>query len=571
MAVLQPIINIAEICARHGIENVILSPGSRCAPLTIAFTRHNKINCKTVSDERSAAFIGLGMAQFTANPSVLVCTSGSAAYNYAPAVAEAYYQQVPLLVLTADRPDEWIDQLDGQTIRQKGIYGQHVKGDYALPVDYNHPDAEWHVYRTISEAINLAKAYPPGPVHVNVPLREPFYPDENEKIVFDENIPVFNEIPTECNLSAVDLESIKKTWMASHHKLIAGGQSQPVEALNQHLYAISKEGRVPVLGDVISNLHANDSTIRHHDVFLGINKKGFHESLQPDLLVTFGKSTISKNLKLFLRKHKPKIHWHVQLSGEVADTYQSLSKVIRTTPEYFFAMLNDNKHDKGFEEQKQENYYQLWEIEERKVLRSFDNLPKTKVIYELQVYHNIVQAVPDGTQLHLANSMAVRYANIIGLSPNQKAITVFANRGTSGIDGSNSTALGSALVSGKPTLLLTGDMAFLYDRNAFWHNYNYQYLKIVVFNNGGGGIFNMISGPSDLEEYKEYFETDQRLTAKPIADEFGMEYIICDTPRKLANSIAHFFEITDKPAILEIKTDSITNKEVLNEFKQMQK
>lgn len=179
---LQPIWNIAHICHKQGIENVIISPGSRSAPLTLAFVRHKNLKCKVVADERSAAFIALGIAQQTNKPVVLICTSGSAAYNYAPAIAEAYFQQIPLLVLTADRPPEWIDQFDGQTIRQTNIYGKHVKESYTLPVDLSHQDAVWHVERTISEAINLAKTYPAAPVHINAPFREPFYPPvENQE------------------------------------------------------------------------------------------------------------------------------------------------------------------------------------------------------------------------------------------------------------------------------------------------------------------------------------------------------------------------------------------------------
>ncbi|MDX1628944.1 MAG: thiamine pyrophosphate-binding protein, partial [Fulvivirga sp.] len=155
---LSPIYNIAEICHQHGLSNVMLSPGSRCAPLVLAFTRHEQMNCKTVSDERSAAFMALGIAQQSRKPSILVCTSGSASLNYAPAVAEAFYQHIPLIICTADRPPEWIDQLDGQTIRQENIYGAHVKKSYNIPVDLSHPDAQWHAYRIISEAINKSVA-----------------------------------------------------------------------------------------------------------------------------------------------------------------------------------------------------------------------------------------------------------------------------------------------------------------------------------------------------------------------------------------------------------------------------
>lgn len=180
MATHQAIYDIAEICAQHGIQNAVLCPGSRCAPLTLAFANHAAITCRTLSDERSAGFIGLGLAQQTHTPSVLVCTSGSAAYNFAPSVAEAFFQQIPLVVFTADRPAEWIDQWDGQTIRQENIFGGHVKRAYNLPSD-SHPDSVWHINRVVNEAIALAQTFPAGPVHINVPLREPLYPQAGEK------------------------------------------------------------------------------------------------------------------------------------------------------------------------------------------------------------------------------------------------------------------------------------------------------------------------------------------------------------------------------------------------------
>ena len=569
MAVPQPIINIAEICAQQGLTNAILSPGSRCAPLTIAFARHPKIIARTVSDERSAAFIGVGMAQYSRTPTILTCTSGSAAYNYAPAIAEAYFQQIPLIVLTADRPPEWIDQLDGQTIRQQHIYNHHVKGNFELPVDYEHPDAEKHLYRIINEAINLSKSYPQGPIHINVPLREPFYPEQSEEITFDINTPIFSEVSSESSLSANELGEWQSEWQTYQKILILGGQDDAQTERTELLAQVLHEKNIPVVGDVISNLHSLEGVIRHHDLFLQDRNNVLLESLQPELLVTFGKSVIAKNLKLFLRYYKPKAHWHIQEYGQVADTYQSLTKIIRCSPRYFIENISLQQKNDTFPLQKQQNYFNLWEIEERQSVRHLEeNLPD-KDWCELNAYHLLMPQIPEEYQLHLANSMAVRYANIIGLGSSQSGISVFANRGTSGIDGSNSTAVGSAIASNKPTLLLTGDMAFLYDRNAFWHNHDYSNLKIIVFNNHGGGIFNMIKGPADLEEYKEYFETDQRLTAKFVAQEFGFEYMQCNTQRKLSDAIKVFFEMDKQPAILEIFTDSETNKEVLNHFNQL--
>src|SRR5687767_1579772 len=169
---LQPIYDIAEICYKKGLSNAVLCPGSRCAPLALAFIRHEKIKSKTFSDERSAGFIALGMAQQSHRPTLLLCTSGTAAYNFSPAVAEAYFNQTPLIVFTADRPSEWIAQHDGQTIYQGELFGKHVKKSFQLPQEYEHADSQWAINRIVNEAINLSMEQPRGPVHINAPFRE---------------------------------------------------------------------------------------------------------------------------------------------------------------------------------------------------------------------------------------------------------------------------------------------------------------------------------------------------------------------------------------------------------------
>jgi len=186
--ILQPIVDATEICARQGVRQAVLCPGSRCAPLTLAFSRHPPITTYAIPDERSAGFIGLGLAQNKREPVVLVCTSGTAAYNFAPSVAEAYYQQLPLIVFTADRPPELIDQWDGQSIRQKELYGRHVKRSYHLPDDYNPPQTATEIHQIINEALQLSLTPPLGPVHINCPFREPFYPEAGEELTANKKL-----------------------------------------------------------------------------------------------------------------------------------------------------------------------------------------------------------------------------------------------------------------------------------------------------------------------------------------------------------------------------------------------
>jgi 2-succinyl-5-enolpyruvyl-6-hydroxy-3-cyclohexene-1-carboxylate synthase len=565
----QPINDIAELCARHGIREVILSPGSRCAPLTLAFTRHPQIRTRSISDERSAAFIALGMAQQLQQPVVLVCTSGTAALNYAPAVAEAFFMHTPLLLLTADRPPEWIDQLDGQTIRQQNLYGSHVKKSYQLPADYKHPDAEWHVHRSLNEAINLSREFPAGPVHINIPLREPFYPAEGERWFYTQDLRMVENWQPSPGLTAQQWEQIAHEWQGFQKKLIVAGQQAPDERLRRQLQQCARQQKIPVIADIISNLHGIEASIRLQDSFLSPNNEPELETLQPDLLITFGKSVISKNLKLFLRKYKPRAHWHLQPAGEVADTFQSLTRIIPLDAGWFFHALNNRSIKAEHHLAQQKSYRKSWQAQQEATsarAKEFFNNPENWG--EFAAVQQCMQQLHGTMNLHLANSTTVRYANFIGLQPRQKDIAVWANRGTSGIDGSSSTALGFALAGKELNLLISGDMAFFYDRNALWNNYLPPNLRIMVLNNHAGGIFRLIKGPGDQPELEEYFETRQPLKAEATAREFGLTYFHCQTETEFKEALSEFLNPDGGPKLLELESSSKTNAALLSRYKQ---
>ena len=572
--ILPSIVNIAQICACHAVKHIVLSPGSRCAPLTLAFVRHPEIVTRTISDERSAAFIALGMARQLRQPVGLVCTSGSAAYNYAPAIAESYFQQIPLIVFTADRPPEWTDQLDGQTIRQHNIYGQHVKKSYEFPTEQNHPDVLWHAARIVAEAINLSTTYPYGPVHINVPIREPFYPEKDEMIVFDEKIKVIRKTEGKLSLSSEVIDQLKQQWNTFQRKIIVCGQYVLHPKVSSSLERVSQNQQIPVVADIISNQHAVNTAIKHADTILAQKDEVLLQNLQPDLLITFGLSVISKNLKTFLRRYRTKAHWHIQPAGEVADTFQVLTQIIRTDPVTFFDLASEFSVNAV----QQEDYFQTWQEEAQKAENFIQIFFKKSEILsqpgEFLAVQWVMEHLPDHLNLHLANSMAVRYANLIGLYLHQKDVEVFANRGTSGIDGSNSTAVGSALASDKLAVLITGDMAFFYDRNAFWHNYPLPNLRIVLLNNHAGGIFRIIDGPNRQPELEEYFETRQMLNAESTARDFQMEYHHCDLTKpkgldELKLILASFFKKSEKAKLLEITSDSKTNQQIFIQYKNL--
>ncbi len=586
---MQAVYNIAEICARHGITDVVLSPGSRSAPLTLAFARHPELTVRVVPDERAAAFIGLGIAQAQRRAVALVCTSGTAGLNYAPAVAEAFFQHIPLVIFTADRPPEWIDQLDGQTIRQHNLYGTHAKGAFEFPVDTTHPDAKWHSARIVNEAINLAQAAPAGPVQVNVPLREPFYPKAGEAIAYEQDVRIIRKTKSIPIPDIADLRILADEFVKASKVLFVFGQQT---AHSTSLFIAKDSAGSPqepflplgvvVAGDVISNLNpwalsADQWEIcTHHDIFLAGLSDEAKQELQPELIISCGLSLISKSLKQFLRAYPAKQHWHLQEAGDAADTFRGLTRVIQTEPSKFLtAMAAANpsfSSELGRMKEQRIEYEKLWGSFEQKAQNFAESSPGfpgngEQVFNEFLGFRKVISSLPVHTALHLANSMAVRYANILGL-PLEFRIEVFANRGTSGIDGCTSTAVGAALAQpNRPVVLLTGDVAFFYDRNAFWHNYPLPNLRVVLFNNHGGGIFRIIDGPRQQPELEEFFETRQLLTAANTARDFNLRYFPVSSFDELEAALPVFFAAETGAAVLEVFTDSKTNASFFEEYR----
>jgi len=551
--ILQPILDLVAICAAQGIRQVVLSPGSRCAPLTLAFARHPEMEVRTIADERAAAFIALGLAQQLKEPVVLVCTSGSAALNYYPAVAEAFFQQIPLLVLTADRPPEWVDQWDGQTIFQEEVYGKHVKKSFRFPDSFAHPDQVRHGHRISNEAILVCRQFPAGPVHLNIPLREPFYPEEGELFHFPKHPPVVRLEPSEVRLGEMALGKLKSELANFQRILLVPGQQASNPSLLALIERLAQNQQVVVVADTLSNLQGK-GTITLHDHWLG--REEFHAALAPDLVISFGKSIISKSLKLFLRKQDLQ-HWHIQPDGQAKDTYAGLTRILGSDPFAFLTWLSTHLPPM------ESDYAPRWQLLEEQIASSLPLALKEVDFGEYSAVKQVLEALPANGQLHVANSMAIRYVNFLG----RRTQEICCNRGTSGIDGSNSTAVGASLISQAPVTLLTGDMAFFYDRNAFWHNYPMPNLRVIVLNNQGGGIFRLIDGPARQPELEEFFETKQALSAKSLAEEYGFGYASVMTSEQLESALLKFYEPSLQPKIIEIISDSPRNAAILKKIK----
>lgn len=549
--------NLAKICALKGVRTVVLSPGSRCAPLVIAFNRTKGIDCISVVDERSAAFYALGIAQQTLNPVALVCTSGSAALNYTPAIAEAFYQKIPLLILTADRPNEWIDQGENQSIQQFEMYKNYIKKSFQLPTQIVEEKDLWFSDRIVSEAVNATKFPDFGPVHINIPLREPLYNLEEDK----DEAPKIIEFPfTKFTIDKDSLESLKKQWNSSKKKLIVvGGQKKYFSKIEKALKNISKDESVIILKEAISNVYG-ENFIDTIDPLIEIITHQNLEKFTPDIILTFGGGVVSKKLKFWLRKNNVSQHWHITKSFEHWDNFQSLSKVIQADADYILEALCTPSLKIVSE------YKKDWLRLNEKV-KSFSKYYIKNISFsDFKVFEFLIKNMPENCNLHLGNSTPVRYANLISFRPKDNFL-INSNRGVSGIDGVSSTAAGASIAHpNQTTVCITGDIAFMYDINALWNKNLKANFKIIVINNSGGNIFKIIPGPDKLEELSKFFETHQEIEVYPLAKMHGFNYYKASNEKDLAQIFTKFIADNNAPALLEIFTNNEESAAVLKNY-----
>ncbi len=547
----QGIKNIPEICDRYGVQKAVISPGSRNAPLIFAFAGHGEIDCLSITDERSAAYFALGMVQQSSHPVALVCTSGTAVLNYAPAISEAYYQHLPLLIFTADRPQEMIDQTDGQTLRQDNIFANYIKASFTIPTETVSETDLRFSDRQVAQAINTALTYPQGPVHINVPLREPVYvalPETHShpKIIKTTDITA--------KIEDAQLQQLQTDWVRHKRKLIVFGIFPKSEAMTELADKLSKQSDVVVIAENLSNISGDYVVTQPESLFSRINNKTDNSEFAPDLLITIGNSVICKQLKMFLRKHPAAEQWQIESTMPYADTYYSLTSILPVKAIDVLPLMPYIETGSNFA-----NMY-LSEVSViEKQHRSFVDIPS---LSDMTVTKAVLEQIPQKSVLQLANSTSVRWTQLF---PAQPGITYLCNRGVSGIDGSLATAAGYALLSDKPTVFLTGDLSFIYGANGLWHNHVSNNLKIIVMNNNGGNIFRFIGDKQLMDNCLELFTTPHNTKIKSLADAYGIDYLSCSGTEELSSKLDVLFNST-KAMILEIFTDSDANTEAYREY-----
>ncbi len=556
---------IVALCEAKGIKKIIISPGSRNAPLTIGFTEHPAMECFSIVDERCAAFFALGMAQQLKEPVAIVCTSGSALLNYYPAISEAYYSDIPLVVISADRPIERIDIGDGQTIRQKDVFENHILYSANLyseivlhelesqeeKVLQKQREAQKHNERIINVALNKAIENK-GPVHINAPFYEPLYDKVDKPSVIPRNIPPEKIIYT----FAEDLkDEMLELWNSSKRKLVLIGVSTPGNIREQWIDLLLKDPSVLILTETTSNVY-HPRIINCIDQLIAPLKEEEFEVLQPEILLTLGGLIVSKKIKAFLRKYQPKAHWHID-EKKAFDTYFCLTEHVKMNPNAFFdVFLSRTKLLDS-------NYQKSWIAirEDRRI--KHNTYIKSIPFSDFIAYSIILNKIPRTAMLQLSNSSTIRYTQLFSLKKGQ---TVFCNRGTSGIDGSTSTAIGAALINKTITTLITGDLSFFYDSNGLWNNYIPKNFKIIVINNNGGGIFRILPGKEDTPNFNRFFETTHSLTAEHLCKMYNFEYSVARDENELEKEVQKIYENNESPQLLEVFTPRKDNDKILIDY-----
>lgn len=541
------ILQLVALLRAHEIRNVVLCPGSRNTPIIHTLANHPYFTCYSVTDERSAGFFALGLALSSGRPAAVCCTSGTALLNLHPAVAEAFYQQVPLVVISADRPASWIGQMDGQTLPQPNVFGPLVKSSVNLP-EIHTSEEEWYCNRLVNEALLELNHHGKGPVHINVPISEPLFQFTAE------DLPDVRVITRYQGLNVYDRQYddlitrlngyTKRMMVVGQMNLIYLFERKICKLLYKHFAWLTEHtGNQTVPGIPVKNFDAIIYALPEEE----------QVKLVPDLLITYGGHVVSKRLKQLLRKHPPKEHWHVAADGQVADTFCSLTTVIEMDPFEFLEKIAYLLENKPCE------YPKRWEQLSKQMAEP------DFAFSEMAAIGKVLKSLPTDAVLHLANSSTVRYAQLFQIPD---SVEVCCNRGTSGIEGSLSTALGYAWASDKLNFVLIGDLSFFYDMNALWCNHLRGNLRIMLLNNGGGEIFQSLPGLKMEARTHRFVTALHQTKAEGWAQERGFDYTAVHTMEELDAALLDFMQADQQgnPKFMEVFTDKAEDVRLLKEY-----
>ena len=502
---------MTALLVAHGIRHAVVCPGSRNAPIVHNLNECAHISVYPVTDERSAGFYALGMAQTLHEPVVVCVTSGSALLNLAPAVCEAYYQHQPLVVVSADRPQQWIDQLDGQTLPQPDALGRFVEKAVSLPEPSNDEES-WYCNRLVNEALMVKHA----PVHINVPITEPLFDFSVAELPIERKIDF-----TPADTSNITLSHVCRMFLQAKRPMLIAGQ--PMNAL--------LDEAVMMVGD--------------------------DETYVPDFVLYCGGSIVSKRLKRYLRKAKQT--WAVNRTGEVNDTFMNLTHVVQGDAEVVADLIRFNL------EEQPHPFVQQWKAlleQVRSKVEAFEpSYSQLAVVKSFEQRLDELTALKTDFVCHYANSMAIRLANIYAHHP------VCCNRGVNGIEGSLSTAAGCSVVSTERVFCVIGDLSFFYDQNALWNQNLKSNFRILLLNNGKGVIFNMLPGLEQSAARDRYVAAEHHATAQGICEQNNIYYQQATNADELQKGLELLVNADfNRPIVLEVMTDAATDEQAMRAY-----
>ncbi|MDR1859783.1 MAG: 2-succinyl-5-enolpyruvyl-6-hydroxy-3-cyclohexene-1-carboxylic-acid synthase [Bacteroidales bacterium] len=556
---------IAEVLYYGRISDIVISPGSRNSPLIRMFCGDGNFKCYSVVDERSAAYFALGLALYQNRPVAIVCSSGTAALNYAPALAEAYYQRVPLIAITADRPPWLIDNNENQCIRQSRIFQDFTCAEITLPI-HETPRELRHAFVKLNELVSCVWAMQ-QPAHINVPLEEPL----NGAIDACLYLRKGSCIPVIPNHSAYDRKYDQTDWNLpeDYRVMFIIGQNNWAYNSSGHitLRRLQKDGAV-IVAEHLANMTDKDF-ITVPDIMMSAIMKA-PEDFRPHLLFTTDGQVVSKALKKFLCDYPPRHHIHIGNGRNYYDSFGVLQQVIPTGVWNYLcsgchiSWVGTSGHDAPRFE-----WQQRWLALQTKAVTHLRKAVKKMSFCDMTVFPELEKVINGDTFIHLGNSMPVRYAL---MWPRLKHCTYLCNRGVSGIDGSLSTAVGFAANcvstciadsysdfddSGNNVAVI-GDLSFFYDSNALWNSHVNPELCIILINNGGGNIFSIIG--AQKPDVGNFMYAGHSLNAEGIAKTFGLEYFSASNKEELTENLDSIFsQFFGRPVLLEVFTDAAIN------------
>ncbi|MGV3526348.1 MAG: 2-succinyl-5-enolpyruvyl-6-hydroxy-3-cyclohexene-1-carboxylic-acid synthase [Candidatus Sericytochromatia bacterium] len=553
---------MVEELVRHGVTYFCLSPGSRSAPLTVAVARHPQTTAVMAYDERGAAFHALGYARATGRPAVLICSSGTAGAHYLPAVIEAYEDEVPLLILTADRPPELRESGANQTIRQPHLYGDYIRWRFDFPC----PDAAIApemVLSTLDQALRSCFAPDAGPVHLNVPFREPLAPSAGLVPPFylepisgwmAGDQPFTRNLRCGDALSPLVQHELISLLNQTHQGLLLIGQL-PDDPTREAVLQLANQLRWPVFADLLSGLRLDprlETQIPYYDLLL--QHEGFRDLCRPPVLLQIGTGFNTRTLLTHLDSYRPDHHILLSPSGQRRDpNFQHTLQLRGDLATLSKALLP------GLEPQTNALWRQTLLNQAARVESLLEvELDQSERLSEPAVARLLTQLALPGQGLWAGNSMPIRDLSAYG-APCLEGLQVVGNRGTSGIDGHVACAAGLAQGLKKPVWLLCGDLTLFHDLNSL-HQLRFleQPVAVVVINNHGGGIFSFLPIAEHTDVFEPYFGTPHSLSFAGAAAQFGLTYSAPTTRSELAQALQLSYEL-GQPCLIEVVTDRNDN------------